>query len=311
MLHYRIHGRLLASAVPLPELHEAAALEDPAWVLTVSSTVAAEPAPDSVLLGEEELPAYCARVSLWRGADGRHRLVYSDTGVFELSSNGKEILWYQPPATDVELARMDIVGRVLGLASYLLGDLVLHASGVEWAGKALAFAAPKFYGKSTLAVALADRGARLVSDDTIAIRGAPEVQCAPGVPSLRLRRESARHLGRLQPTDRAADRIVEKLALERTTSHFVPLAALYVLDPRPPGEDPASLRRTPLSRMEAALALVKYSKLGGLLGRSESANYLDRAAQIAARLPVYVLTYCRDFAKLPEVVENLLSWHSE
>jgi hypothetical protein len=310
MLHYRIHGRILASALPLPELHSAQADGEPTWILTVSDEPAPSPRGCGLLLGEEALPAYGASVALWYSGDGRYRLSYTDTGVFDFQENGRHIRWYRPPAVDIEVARMDILGRVLGLASYLVGDVVLHASGVEIAGRAVAFAAPKFFGKSTLATALADAGARLISDDAIAVRNDTVVQCAPGVPSLRLRRESARHLGRLGSGEVVPDRILEKVSEERVASYVVPLDAVYVLGPRPPATgNGVCVTRTLLGGVESALALVRYSKMGALLGREEGARYLDRATQLATRLPVYVLTYERDFSKLSSVVGKILEWH--
>lgn len=310
MLHYRIHGRILASALPLPELHSADADGAPTWILTASDEPPSPPRASWVLLGEEALPAYGASVALWRHADGRYRLTYTDTGVFDFEENGCHIRWYRPPAVDIEVARMDILGRVLGLASYLVGDVVLHASGVEIAGRAVAFAAPKFFGKSTLATALADAGARLISDDAIAVRNDTVVQCAPGVPSLRLRRESARHLGRLGSGEAVPDRILVKVSEERAASDVVPLDALYVLDPRPPATvGAAAATRTLLGGVERALALVRHSKMGALLGREEGARYLDRATQLVTRLPVYVLTYERDLSKLSSVAGKILEWH--
>jgi hypothetical protein len=60
----------------------------------------------------------------------------------------------------------------------------------------LGFFAPKYQGKSTLACALTDLGALLVTDDSLVLRPGTPVHGGPGVPSLRLRREAARHLGR-------------------------------------------------------------------------------------------------------------------
>ncbi len=66
--------------------------------------------------------------------------------------------------------RADLLGRVMALAAHADGRLTLHASAVSVAGRAVAFVGPKHAGKSTLALALVRKGARLLTDDTLVVR---------------------------------------------------------------------------------------------------------------------------------------------
>ncbi|MBP7147793.1 MAG: hypothetical protein KBD01_09625 [Acidobacteria bacterium] len=74
------------------------------------------------------------------------------------------------PAGDVELARDDPEGHAAGIVFRELLDrvdrfVVLHAAAVEHAGRAFLVAGPTGSGKTTLALALVERGLRLLSDD--------------------------------------------------------------------------------------------------------------------------------------------------
>ena len=311
MYRYPVHGGVLATSVPLVELHEMSATDRsaPTWELLQTDA----PAPDlrdSILVGEEDI-AYGAVVRLFRAGGDKYRVSYTDTGIFDFTNGGRSILWYRPQGVHEELARMDIVGRVLAFASHLIGDIVLHASGVQLEGGAVGFMGPKFCGKTTLATAITYEGANLVTDDALAIKLGARVQCAPGVPSLRLRHPSARHFERTR--DRAKDdpreqRVIDMLPPERIAQGPVDLAALYLLNP-PGAEEAGIVHRVPLDPVEGAISLVRFSKLGGMLGKSEAAAYFNRAISLCTAVPMYALVYPHDLSQLSDVARTVVNWH--
>ncbi|HEY9448702.1 MAG TPA: hypothetical protein VIQ60_03080, partial [Gemmatimonadaceae bacterium] len=67
--------------------------------------------------------------------------------------------------------------------------------------------------------------------------------------------------------------------------------------------------RAPLSGVAAAMALLPQARLAPLLGKSEASVLLDRAVRLAVAVPVYTLRVARDFARLDDVVQQLLTWH--
>ena len=311
MHRYPVHGGVLATSIPLVELHELNAEDPSATTWELKHTDA--PAPvlsDAILVGEEDI-AYGAVVRLFRADDERYRVSYTDTGIFDFANGGRSILWYRPEGVHEELARMDIVGRVLAFASHLIGDVVLHASGVQLEGGAVGFLGPKFCGKTTLATAMTYEGANLVTDDALAIKLGARVQCAPGVPSLRLRHASARHFERTR--ERAKDdpqeqRVIDMLPPERIARKPVDLAALYLLNP-PGSEGRGVVRRVPLDPAEGAMSLVRFSKLGGMLGKSEAATYFNRAISLCVAVPMYALVYPHDLSQLGDVARTVANWH--
>ena len=305
---YSIFGGSLRSALELPAL-PASAAPDETWSLRVHS--GAPPAPAGALLGTEEVDPGCT-VRMHHQANGL-RLAYDDTGTFDILEGGREITWYRPEGAPEELARLDIIGRVLATALHLEGVLALHGSGVAIGEQAVAFVAPKTFGKSSLALALVNAGARFISDDTLPVEPGPVPVVRPGVDHVRLCGDSADRLTASDAglTNKANGAKVTLPMRDRGASSAdrTPLAAVYLLSPAPAGATDAA-RRARLASVPAAVALVRHAKIGGLLRGREAARLLDQATEVARTVPVYLLEVARDLDRLGEAADAIMGWHS-
>jgi hypothetical protein len=308
---YRAFGRVLDSDVTLGELHEIPVTSAPAdWRLMLAAGTPPV-VPDAIVVGNEDI-AYGATVELLLLRKGEYRLTYSDTGVFDLSAPKGEILWWRPDSCDDDLAAMDILGRVLATLLHAEGTVTLHASAVAIDGTAIGFMAPKFHGKSTIAAAMTYVGAQLVSDDALAILPGAPVTCVPGVPSVRLREESAAHFPRtrdVQAPDLARWRVIDMLQSDQVALQPLPLAALYVLSPKSADEATEAVRRVPLGSIDALVALTRFAKMGALLGDREGQHHVSRVIDIVSTVPVYSLELVRDMQQLHDVSRTIASWH--
>jgi len=311
MSHYQVYGRCLESDLCFPELPPGAGPAD--WVLSTVSGRAAPP-PGALYLGDDAVQGD-VRVRLHLTPSG-FWLDFDDSGDFALSDDGRAIRWYRPSHADADtdaLARIDVLGRVLALALHAEGRLCLHGSGVCVGGVALGFLAPKFHGKSTLALALVRAGASLLTDDTLVVAATPDPLALPGVHAMRLWNDSAARLldDRVGTATADGDKLcLRDLPAGRRMQQPSPLAAVYLLAPTPADDHRAAAVRTPLPPTAAALALVGHGKLSPLLGRAQAALALRRAVDVARGVPVYTLSVVRDFARLDEVVDQLLRWHA-
>jgi len=261
------------------------------------------------LLGEEPL-GHGVYVRSYKWPSG-WRVAFDDTGIFDISRDGSDITWWPGPESQVDIARIDVVGRVLAMAMHAAGKLCLHGSGVALGGDGVAFVAPKFHGKSTLALALAQAGGRLMNDDNVPIDTGTPAMIRPGAPRVRLWSDSVDRLGgdRLQPARGSDEKFnLSSLPEDLVMRDAVPLAAVYLLTPVASNGGDAVVR-TPLAPVPSAIALVRHAKLGALLGKSESAVVLDRAVSLASVAPVYALHVVRDFDRMHEVVAQLMEWH--
>ncbi len=305
MPNYSVYGGSLDSEIPFATLPAGSGATR--WKLRRAS---GSPSPAELLqLGEDDVDG-ATRVRLFRHAAG-FRLEYDDTGTFDIDRTGTRIDWYAGGNAIPEAVQLDVLGRVLPTAMHASGALCLHGSAVELGDGAVAFLAPKRHGKSTLARALTRAGARVVTDDVVAIDLDPEPRMRPGVPQLRLLRDSARQLGASTETlaGPGGKVIVHPDESSRTSSSALPLAALYLLQPIRASLALESVERIPLAGVAVAMALLPQARLAPLLGKSEASVLLDRAVRLAAAVPTWTLRVARDFARLDEVVAQILAWH--
>jgi hypothetical protein len=331
MPHYSVFGSCLSSAIGFPELRPSRDPE-PRWTLRATDTPAALGSAE--LLGTDAaIPS--AAVSLYKLAGG-YRLQYADTGSFDISSDGRFIDWSSPALCSLPAARLDIISQVLPLALYASGMICLHGSAVALeGGGAIGFLAPSFYGKSTLAMAMARAGvgARILTDDALPVEPRAPITAWPGVHSVRLWDDAARRIigdaelesvgayqlerrdGNAWPTEPfegtavTSKQILSRLPEDRLMLDRTALRAIYVLVPTAARPNSPAARRSLLPTVRAAVSLVQHAKLGALLGKSEAPVLLDRAVRVAAAVPVYELAIVRDLDRIPDVVAQLTEWH--
>jgi hypothetical protein len=303
---YTAFGTRLHSTFELPELVPAPPSPRSGWTLDVREN-SAPPAPGHVLGTDTVYGSITVRLSSTPDA---FRLEFDDTGVFDVGRSRKTITWYPGQRRDGAAVRADLLGRVMAVAAHADGAVALHASAVSVDGSAIAFLGPKHAGKSTLAMALVRRGARLLTDDTLVVRfGADGLAWAsPGVQRIRLWDDSARALGADMRTSLGAKPVTAALPPHQVELVDVPLSACYVIRPVA-GAPNAVVGREPLSSRQAALACVSFSKLGSLVGREESAIVLDRAMLVSRAAAFYLATVHRDLARLDPLADEVLGWN--
>lgn len=307
MPDYSIYGGCLRSDIAFPELRELSS-ETANWTLHSVDTI--EEMQHAVLLSESELNPEL-RMRLYEHAAGL-RFVYDDTGVYDISADGSSIRWLAGPHPAPEGVRADVTGRVLATALHAGGRLCLHGSAVATSnGGSLAFVAPKYHGKSTLALALTRGGYRLMTDDVIPVDPGPPARAIPGVHQVKLWDDTAQLFdvsrGARAPGDK---HLVHEIPEESLMFSAAPLSVVYLLSPLTGGErrDDAA-RRIPLPSVTAALALVRHAALSTMLGSSQAARIFDQAATLASTVPVYRLETVAGLERLNDVVAQLQEWH--
>ena len=307
MNRYQVFGGVLSSELEFPEL-DGSARPDTDWTLTVTTTPAPEQ-PLAALLGEDKVDQG-VMVRAYATPDG-FRLVYDDTGVFDVVGGGREIRWHRPESADLEAGRLDVLGRVLALALHASGWLSLHGSAVALADGAVAFLAPKGNGKSTLAFALMRAGAALMTDDTVVIGSGLPATVRPGVQSVRLFRDSADWLSATLPIAGSSDvkATFGQISEDARRLTRAPLAALYLLESVPAGTIAEPIERRKLVGPEAVAGLLGQTKIGALLGGAEAPAVFASVVALAEGSAIYKLRVTRDYERLGNVVERIMAWH--
>lgn len=194
------------------------------------------------------------------------------------------MILHRDPAADPALVGMLVTGAMTAFLLTMRGTPVLHASAVEREGRALAFVAGSGEGKSTLAALCCRAGARLVSDDTLALDlDADGAWCRPGGGWLRLR-PTAEPLAAGLPaltTSRTADgRLAVALEGPRDPVRLVAI----LLPAASPGASRPRLER--LEARQATEELLRHARAGQLRAPAAAGAWLRSCAKLARSIPV-------------------------
>jgi len=127
------------------------------------------------------------------------------------------------------------------------GDLQLHAAAVEVNGEAILIAAPRTFGKTTLAAAFHNAGFRLLNEDVTCVRSLSAPHVVPGPAVLRVRPDVAERLDIMNATQVGEPDERVHFAIDpavRGDCRPVPLRAILLLRESPTGfslERPAAV----------------------------------------------------------------------
>jgi hypothetical protein len=309
MRDYQVVGGALRSDIEFPELRTIES-DAPSW--TLRSIAPAPEIPSATLLGQAELipGSYVKLFSHDRG----FRFAFDDTGIFDITDDGRDIAWAAGPHFEDSWVRADVTGRVMAVALHASGHLCLHGSAVATAGGAIAFLAPKFHGKSTLALALTRAGAKLLTDDLVPVDPRTPIQAVPGVHQVKLWQDTAAHFGVERETETprpGSKHLLHDFDDTMLSNDRTPLAAIYLLSPVIVEEGAAApaVTRARMHSVPSALALVRHSMMGSMLTGIDAQRVVDRATTVAESVPVYQLTVTAGMERIADTVDQLLAWH--
>jgi hypothetical protein len=217
-------------------------------------------------------------------ADAGYLISAPDVGRILVAPDGTELLCDPEPGI-AEWTTL-IGAQALPLAATLQGLEVLHASGVVLAGRAALFTGPPGAGKSSLAAALLQLGAALLSDDTVALEARDGALIAhPGAALLHLR--DAEH-ARLSDAEREALGPGATFPGKQRYSPSVSVSSvafgeLYLLERSSDGP--------PIERIEAVDPFALLASTFNLSVRTPDrlARHLDLASTLAATKRIYRL----------------------
>jgi hypothetical protein len=272
-------------------------------MVTFEFAAGAAPAPPDMRPFHEWLsPGGELWTSFFRTPSG-YLLRFPRIADFALDSDGRHVTTWPVPGVEPDAVDLVYMNQVLPLALSKQGRLVLHASAVEFEGRALAFIGRSGQGKSTLAASFVLAGGRLLTDDALILEPATQgILVQPGHASLRLWSDSEAAL--------VGDQLERAPAVRYTTKgRFTPIdSTLYCDEPRELacafflGDGISTAPSiTPMRGTEALVELVKHSFLLDNEEPTLLSTHFDALSRLAA-LPVYQrLDYPRDYERLPQV----------
>jgi hypothetical protein len=313
MYTYRIHRFIIESEIFLPHVNNGCDVRHPEH----------GDQPIKILLGKQftwEFSSIQPLEVLYNSyvrtfATNRGLLVCVGDGIhFEICRDGSEIIAYFDPGDHAQLATAMscLTGLILSICVLLRSDIPLHAAAVEMEGKLVAMTAPSGTGKSTLLWSLIDRGAKFVTDDVLTIHTSDGTAWASPSYSLSSKLCSQTLEHRLLDSD-SLDRVLpheEKYWMEINDEARLkeprPLAALFVLQPRPPGGPSTEIDVCELRGSQALSTL--FRNIHGLWSIYDvlDAQALFRNLVLVSRnVSVYSVSYVRDFTTLSPLNDRI------
>ena len=240
--------------------------------------------------------------AFYRMNDG-YLLRFPDLADFQVSADALHVTAFPVPEVSAATVQHLYLNQVLPLVLSKQGKLVFHASAVEVAGGAIAFAAESGRGKSTLAASFAVSGFRFLTDDGLVVEPTDDGhRILPSHPSIRLWEDSETAL--IAPGVRTAPALP-----------FTPKSRFLAGDEIRFCDQPRPLRRVyflgndkvatlAFQRLSAAEALVEWVKNSFLLDVEEKprlASHFDQVAKLANQPIHYRIDYPRRFEDLAHV----------
>jgi hypothetical protein len=173
-------------------------------------------------------------------------------GSFVLARDGQTLLCTPETRVAPQWERF-LVAQVLPFAALVRGLEIFHASAVVLDGRAFAFVGPSGAGKTSLALALCDRGARFLADDVLALQPrARRLIAHAGAPAAGVDHREARRLkqaGRPLVEDLLGRDAREQVIAVEGARDAAPLAGLFLLDRRAEGASGPRFRAAVDARM--------------------------------------------------------------
>lgn len=216
---------------------------------------------------------------------------------FDFDPRAAEISWAGARDDDTELQRLllDVVAPELLAAR---GTLVVHASGVVDGRGAVLFVGPSGSGKSTLATGLVQRGAKLVGDDFVIVRG---LDVVPTHSSIRLWRDS---LDALAPD---GERVrygsgKSRVHLASAADCAAKIRSIYVL-----AEASDDIRIESLSRDRAFAELARNSFRPDPTDDAMLTRHVDAIAALVSAVPAFTVSFPPRYDRLAVLASRVMN----
>ena len=237
-------------------------------------------------------------------------LHFPDVAKVTASADGTISLTRAHGTSDETLCHI-LIDQVLPRLLAQRGSLVVHGAAAIIDDKSgIALVGETGHGKSTLSAALAKTGVRLLTDDCFLLESDDAgVRAVPTYPGLRLLPDSlaalyGEHIPETSPVAHYTEKRRLAPAEHADPPHSsAPITAILAL--QAPSASP-EICVTPLQPQQACIELVRNTFQLDLTDMPRVGKLVARAAQVTTHIPVFALSYPRDFTLLPEVVRKIL-----
>lgn len=255
---------------------------------------------------------YLPSGKLWRSSakeQSGYLLRFHNLADFNISSSGDRITCSPIPDIPIETIRHLLLDQVIPLSLSLRGRETIHASSLLTPHGACGFVGETGFGKSTLLASFASAGRTLLADDCLALDDVDgQIVVFPGYPGLRLWPSAIKSLfGQTEHAEPVSHYNQKKRVPIASGSPITccPVKALFVLAQSGP-DSPDAIKVEAVPAAEALTELLKHSFRLDPTDRERLARQFKFFCRLLTQVPLYRLTYPRDFSRLPEVRQAIL-----
>jgi hypothetical protein len=246
--------------------------------------------------------------------DGSSYLSWNNLFEFFIAPDGRAIVCGPRGGALFEAYISYLLGFALSFALLRIGDEALHATVVESGGQAIGFLGKSGAGKSTLASFFLGRNSRLVTDDLLRVTFlAQSVIAHPGPQRIKLLPESAAEFMPGATCTASMNPFTTKQLIVPAThqrmDRGVPLRALYLLDCPEEIDESNSVGAKRLRGGEATLRIIASTFNSAVKTPERLGRQLRFAGQILSKIPIFRLSYPRQFDALSSVYELVVHGH--
>jgi hypothetical protein len=230
---------------------------------------------------------------------------------FWIDSAGEKVEYHLSPGASLADFEHFLAGPVLGIAYQLRGGIALHAGAVVVGGKAIGFAAPHGFGKSTLAATLSTLGLPLLTDDVLPLRKSDAGWFAVhSLPRVKLWEDSLAALGHQPENFEHVTSWVPKRrvpigsAFGTIAPDTAQLGTIYILDPR---IDDIEFSVATLNASDAVFALMANLYMPEALTTNRAARTFSDLCSVVETVPVRRISYQRTFETIATIRDCFLA----
>jgi hypothetical protein len=295
LFSYRIHGLNIQSPQPLKKEQDSFLTSDILIQWIAKPLPLPEPTQTHILKNRGNEP----QAILYKHPNGDLSMDYFDCGLFYLQNSVLSVLQQH---SDSDFFRAVLTTQILPLVSSLF-RVTLHGGVVVQEGRAAIYLGQEGVGKSTLTTYLLQNAFSIYSDDVAAVDFDTSLKVYPGLPEVRINRDSCQNLLSEEQREALPVKLAkQQLLFSQAESTVASVAAVFILSPQ---QNSIAPQKTALSSSQSFSCLIENQFRWDIWNPKTITNEFQVIANMCRQVPFWKLDYPLDYKSLPWIAQHI------